>query len=98
MLQYFVTSLGDQLQPQFVAVAATLLVIKFSGSTETVYWLEERLEEARRGELIGIAAISMYSHSEYAIAIKGEIRKAPTFTRGLLPEMDYQLGRIIRGH
>ncbi len=66
------------------------------GSTETVYWLEERLAEARRGELIGIAAICMYSHSDYGISIRGEIRKSPVYTRGLLPELDHELGRILR--
>ncbi len=39
----------------------------------------------------------MYSHNHYAIAIKGEIRRSPTFTRGLLPEMDYRLAQILRG-
>jgi hypothetical protein len=75
---------------------ANLVVIQFPGSKETVYWFNERHHEALRGELIGVAAICMYSHSHYAISIKGEIRRAPTFTRGLLPEMDYQLGRILR--
>jgi hypothetical protein len=80
-------------------VAATLHVLRHPGSRETVYWLEERLFEAvgRGGgpQLIGIAAICMYGHNDYAISIKGEIRRAPTFTRGLLPEVDYQLRRIL---
>jgi hypothetical protein len=48
-------------------------------------------------KLIGIAAICMYGHNDYAISIKGEIRRAPTFTRGLLPEVDFQLARILKG-
>lgn len=67
-----------------------------------MYWLDERLREAAvvdpsRRKLIGIAAVCMYGYNDYAISIKGESRKSPIITRGLLPEMDYQLGRIIRG-
>lgn len=78
-------------------VAAKLYVVEFARSKEVIYWLDERIYEAHRGQLIGIAAICMYSHNDYAISIRGEIRRAPTFTRGLLPEMDYQLAQIIRG-
>lgn len=82
-------------------MTARLYVVEFQGSKELVYWLEERLREAAIGRdgrrLIGIAAVCMYSHNDYAISIRGEIRRSPTFTRGLLPEMDYQLARIIRG-
>lgn len=83
-------------------MVAKLYAIQFAGSKEVVYWLDERMHEAATGRqdsrhLIGIAAICMYSHNDYAISIKGEIRRAPIFTRALLPEMDYQLGRIIRG-
>ncbi len=64
---------------------------------ETAYWLQARQDEACRRKLIGIAAVCMYSHNDYAISIKGEIRRAPTFTRGILPEMDYLLQQILRG-
>lgn len=79
---------------------ALLYPIRFAGSPETIYWLEERLTEAlgkaNGPRLIGIAAVCMYTHNDYAISIRGEIRRSPTFTRGLLPEMDYQLGQILR--
>jgi hypothetical protein len=75
---------------------ANLVVVRFPGSKETTYWLEERYTEAIHGRLIGVAAIAMYSHSHYAISIRGEIRRAPTFARGLLGELDYQLAQIIR--
>jgi hypothetical protein len=81
-------------------VTATLHYIRLPGSPETLYWLEERTAEAmgRKPRLLrGIAAICMYSHNDYAISIRGEIRRCPTFTRGLIPELDYQLGEIFRG-
>lgn len=84
-------------------MSAKLYAIQFPGSKEVFYWLDERSHEAIMGRqqdgrrLIGIAALCMYSHHEYAISIRGEIRKNPTYTRGLLPELDFQLGRIIRG-
>lgn len=70
--------------------------MRFSGSKETAIYLDARQREAARGELIGIAAIAMYGHNHYAIAVKGEIRRAPIYTRGLLPELDQELTRIIR--
>ncbi len=81
-------------------MAAKIYIVECPGSQEVLYWLEERMHEAaavRGRRLIGIAAICMYSHNDYAISIRGEIRRCPTFTRGLLPEMDYQLGSILRG-
>ena len=76
---------------------AALRVVEFPGSKELIYWLEARIDEALRGELIGIAAISMYRHNHWAISIKGEARRAPIMTRGLLPEVDCQLQRIVHG-
>lgn len=76
---------------------SNLVVIRFPGSAETEIYLDARHREAARGDLIGIAAVMMYSHNHYALAIKGEIRQSPTVTRGLLPELDYQLAQILRG-
>lgn len=76
---------------------SNLVLVRFSGSEETEIYLSARQREAARGKLIGYAGIAMYGHNHYALAIKGEIRRSPIFTRGLLPELDYQLGRIIRG-
>lgn len=77
-------------------MSSNLVVVRFSGSEETEIYLGARQQEAALGRLIGIAAIAMYSHNHYALAIKGEIRRSPTFTRGLLPELDLELGRIVR--
>lgn len=76
-------------------MTANVVVISHAGSSETVLWLEARLAEARRGELIGIAAITMYRHNDYGISIKGETRRSPIFTRGLLPELDAELGHLF---
>lgn len=77
-------------------MATKLVVIHFQGSAETEAYLAERHKEAALGDLIGCAGIWMYSQNNYAIAIKGEIRRSPIITRGLLPELDYRLGKIIR--
>lgn len=74
-----------------------LVVIRFPGSAETEIYLDARHREAARGDLIGIAAIMMYGHNHYALAVKGEIRHSPTIARGLLPELDHQLAQILRG-
>lgn len=76
---------------------SSLVVVRFSGSEETEIYLSARHREAARGDLIGLAAIAMYGHNHYALAVKGEIRRSPILARGLLPELDHQLARIIRG-
>lgn len=76
---------------------SNLVVVRFSGSEETEIYLNARHREAARGDLIGLASIAMYGHNHYALAIKGEIRRSPIIARGLLPELDYQLGSILRG-
>lgn len=76
---------------------SNLVVIRFSGSEETEIYLSARQQEAARGKLIGYAGIAMYGHNHYALAVKGEIRRSPILARGLLPELDDQLARIIRG-
>jgi hypothetical protein len=78
-------------------MSAKLVAFRYPGSAETRYWLEARLDEAVEDHLIGVAAICMYRGNHYAISIKGEIRRVPIITRGLLPEVDYELARIIRG-
>jgi hypothetical protein len=78
-------------------MSAKLVPFRYAGSAEMRYWLEARLAEALEEHLIGIAAICMYRGNDYAISIKGEIRRVPIITRGLLPEVDYELARIIRG-
>jgi hypothetical protein len=78
-------------------VSSNLVLLSFPGSAETEIYLDARHREAARGKLIGCAGIFMYSHNDYAFAIKGEIRRSPTFTRGLLPELDFHLAQILRG-
>lgn len=78
-------------------MSSNLVLIRFSGSEETEIYLSARHREAARGDLIGFAGIAMYGHNHYALAVKGEIRRSPIFTRGLLPELDHELDRIIHG-
>lgn len=78
-------------------MSTNLVVVRFSGSEETEIYLSARHREAARGDLIGLASIVMYGHNHYALAIKGEIRRSPIFARGLLPELDDELARIIHG-
>lgn len=75
-----------------------LKVVQFPrGSPETVRILEQMLQEARDGRLIGLAYVAMYHHNDYGLGIKGETRRAPIITRGMLPELDHLLAQIIRG-
>lgn len=55
------------------------------------------LRDAKAGELIGLAYVAMYSRNDYALGVKGETKRAPIITRGMLPELDYLLAKIVRG-
>lgn len=64
-------------------------------SSDTVKALELMLEEARTGDLIGIAYVAMYRRREYTASATGEARRNPTFTRGMLAALDDVLGEMV---
>ena len=66
-------------------------------SSDTVDALEELLQQARNGEIIGLAFVAMYRRREYIVHSTGEARRSPTFTRGMLLALDDDLARSIRG-
>lgn len=64
-------------------------------SRETIQALEQLLDEARRGELIGIAFCAMYRQHRYIACTAGECRRSPTFTLGMLRALDFKLCRLV---
>lgn len=57
-------------------------------SDDTVLALEQLLEHAKRGQLIGLAFVGMYRRREYIVNVTGEAKRSPTFTRGMLMALD----------
>jgi hypothetical protein len=77
-------------KPPFILIADSL-------STETVKCLEALLEQARRGQVIGIAFAAMLKRRAYVANTAGEAHRNPTFARGMVAALDDQLATMIRG-
>lgn len=66
-------------------------------SNDTVESLEQLLEHARRGEVIGLAFAAMLKRRGYIVNSSGEAFRNPTFSRGMLRALDDKLGQRISG-
>ena len=66
-------------------------------SPETVAFLEEMLEKARRGEVLGHAGSWMYKDRRWSNEIKGEADRNPVFALGMVRVLDVQLAKKIVG-
>ncbi|MCD6674881.1 MAG: hypothetical protein LT106_18765 [Burkholderiaceae bacterium] len=66
-------------------------------SHETVEALGQLLDQARRGEIIGIAYAVMCKGRDYFVDAAGEAHRSPTFARGMVSELNDALGRRARG-
>jgi hypothetical protein len=58
--------------------------------------LEQLLQEARSGRLIGLAWVAMHPAYEYSVDVAGETRRCPTITRGMLLKLDDELAKLLR--
>lgn len=74
-----------------------LIVHPIALSTDTVECLEDLLDEARRGELIGLAFAAMYRRRRYFVETAGEAYRNPTFARGMVDALHDLLGKRARG-
>lgn len=75
-----------------------VLLEPYRGSqSDTVKALEDLLADARAGHLIGFAYVAWRQPQAYSTGVAGETKRSPTFTRGMLCELDDQLAALIRG-
>ncbi|SOD42407.1 hypothetical protein [Nitrosovibrio sp. Nv4] len=65
-------------------------------SHDTVGALQTLLDEAEKGDLIGIAFAVMYSKGGYITDAAGEAYESPTFARGMVKALDDRLREILR--
>jgi hypothetical protein len=73
---------------------APFRLIREEISHDTVECLDQLREMAQRGELIGIAFVAMRKGRNFLAHATGETYRNPTFTRGMLRDLDDSLGRI----
>lgn len=73
------------------------VLIEDTISNDTVEALEQLLEHARAGEVIGIAFAAMLKRRGYIVNSAGEAFRNPTFSRGMVRALDERLGARIRG-
>lgn len=64
-------------------------------SHDSVSCLEQLLEMAKRGELIGVALVAMMKRRQFITHAAGEAHRNPTFTRGMLRALDDDLGKQV---
>jgi hypothetical protein len=65
-------------------------------STDTVEALEQLLEQARRGEVIGLAYAAMLRRRAYIVNTAGEAHRNPTFSRGMVAALDDSLSARVQ--
>lgn len=73
------------------------VLIPDSVSNDTVRCLETLLDQARSGEVIGVAFAAMLKRRSYIVNAAGEAHRNPTFSRGMVAALDDQLALRIRG-
>lgn len=66
-------------------------------SVDTVECLEQLLDLARRGQVIGLAFAAMLKRRSYIVNTAGEAHRNPTFTRGMLAALQDRLGERVQG-
>lgn len=66
-------------------------------SHNTVECLRLLLDQAKRGEVIGVAYAAMLKKRAYIVNTAGSAYESPTFSRGMVQALDDQLSRRVRG-
>lgn len=78
------------MKPPYILIPDTI-------SSDTIECLETLLDQARRGQIIGLAFAAMLKRRGYIANSAGEAHRNPTFTRGMIAALDDQLSQRVRG-
>jgi len=70
-------------------------LIKPPPCINTITTLEQLLEEARRGEIIGITFSAMLKERKFFGDVVGECRRNPVFASGMIAALDFDLQNLI---
>jgi hypothetical protein len=71
-------------------------LIPDSLSSDTVTCLEQLLDRARKGEVIGLAFAAMLRRRDYIVNSAGEVHRNPTFGLGMVHMLNSELARRVR--
>lgn len=63
--------------------------------TETVAALTELLTQAKQRRILGMTFAVMYRGGTYIVNATDEARRSPTFSRGMVAELDDELARMM---
>lgn len=66
-------------------------------SLDTVEALRQLLEDAERGEIIGVAFAALGKRRRFFVGAAGEAHRNPTFARGMVCALSDQLSLQMRG-
>ena len=73
------------------------VLVPDSLSNDTIECLESMLDQARRGQIIGVAFVAMLKRRSYIVNTTGEAQRNPTFTLGMLHALQDRLGQRVQG-
>lgn len=65
-------------------------------STDTVEALEQLLQAAREGQIVGVAFGAMLKRRRYLVNCAGEACRDPTAARGMIAALDDELGALVQ--
>ncbi len=65
-------------------------------SQEIIRYLEHRLGEARRGELIGLATVELYENG-YDTSLLGAVKARPMIARAMVLDLFDRLTELVLG-
>lgn len=63
-------------------------------SSETIEALGMLIDQARSGDVVGIAFVALHATGEFSTGITGRARQRPVLTRGMLDELHDELHEI----
>ena len=64
-------------------------------SHDTIQALEDLLQDARSGKLVGLLYCAMFDRRAYRVGAAGEAHRSPTFARGMVCALDDELRRNL---
>jgi hypothetical protein len=73
------------------------VLVRDGMSSDTVTVLRQLLEEAERGDIIGVAFAAMCRRRRFFVSAAGEANRNPTFARGMVAALDDELGKRMGG-
>lgn len=64
-------------------------------SHDTVEVLTELLDEAKSGNIIGVALVAMHRQRRFEFALTGEAARSPTFTLGTVTKLQFDIAQKV---